>query len=124
MLKMRIVEDKQEIVRFAENYGVPTDRDLHLYVAENRGALLGVCFYRFTEDGMEILSVDAQGDTALYDGLIRAAMSALFDCENDRVDFAETMDRDMLEACGFVTKDELCIKSANVFFETCKKCKN
>jgi hypothetical protein len=124
MLKMRIVTDRQELSSFAEKYGVDEVEGLCLYLAENRGEPLGVCFYRFIEEGMEILYADAGGDAALFDGLIRAAMAALFDRENDRVLFAETMDRQLLKEYRFITGDKLCIKSANEFFQTCKNCKN
>ena len=124
MLKMRVVTDKQELDSFASQYNVEQQEDLCLYLAENRGEPLGVCFYRFTKEGMKILFADAGGDDALVDGLIRAAMAALFDRENDHVEFSEKMDLPLLRALHFLDEDCLCIKSANVFFETCKKCKN
>lgn len=124
MLKMKIVMDKQEVFSWAKIYKIPESDELGLYLAENRGEVLGVCFYCLTDYGMKILMVDTKGDTALFDGLIRAAMALLFDHEKDRVEFSKNMDLQLLRQLRFVQENNLCIKSANVFFETCKNCKN
>ncbi len=124
MLKMRTVTNENERESFAKIYGLEKEKGLNLYLAENRGEVLGVCFYRFIDEGMEILYADADDDDALFDGLIRAAMAALFDCEKDKVVFSKAIDRQTLQKYRFITGDELCIKSANVFFQTCKNCKN
>ena len=124
MLTMRIVTDSEEISAFAEQFGVNVSEGVCLYLAENRGTVLGGCFYRFNEEGMEILFADTEGDIPLFDGLIRAAMAALFDQEKDKVVFADSMDKELLKNCRFIEGDECCINSANVFFDTHKNCKN
>ena len=124
MITMRVVKDPKETERFAAEYGVEPEAGLCLYLAENRGESIGVCFYRFTDFGMKILLAETDGDLTLFDGLIRATMAALFDREEDRVEFDGRMDREALRSCRFVTGDEMWIASANHFFETCKNCKN
>jgi len=124
MLTMRIVTDPAELSAFAETFQVSIDEGVCLYLAENRGTVLGGCFYRFNEEGMEILFADTYGDVPLFDGLIRASMAALFDREQDKVIFADSMNRELLKSCRFIEDDELCIHSANTFFETHKNCKN
>lgn len=124
MLELKKITDKQKAAALAEKYSLRPEGDLLAYIAENRGEMLGACFYRPTVEGMEIVFAETQGDIPLFDGLLRAAMAFLFDKENDAVVFGPDMDFDMLRAARFVKEDEDRIKSANVFFETCKKCKN
>ena len=126
MLKMVPVSNREQICSCADSFGfkLPEDVEVLLYIADQRGECLGCCFYRMVPDGLEILYADAKGDDALFDGLIRACMAGLMDCENDTVYFSPEMDRPLLEKWRFVQNDSLCIKSANAFFQTCKNCKN
>ena len=124
MIQMRVVQTAAEVNRFAESCHVTPEPGLCLYLAENRGETVGVCFYRFTDFGMRILAVDTGDDLPLFDGIIRTTMAALFDREDDRVEFAEQVNREALVACRFVGEGEMAIPSANHFFETCKNCKN
>lgn len=124
MLKLMPVTDREVLKRYAIEYGVPVDESLCLTIADQRGECLGVCFYHFTPEGMQIEFADADGDDALFDGLLRASMAALMDKPEDMVTFSDRMDRELLRAWNFLKDEEVCVKSANAFFETCKKCKN
>lgn len=124
MLKLMPVTDREALERYAAAYNVPVDEGLCLTIADQRGECLGVCFYHFTPEGMQIEYADANGDGDLFDGLLRASMAALMDKPEDTVTFSDRVDHELLRAWSFLKEGEVCVKSANAFFETCKKCKN
>lgn len=124
MLQMLPVTDKPVLEQYAAEYGLAAEDSLRLYVADQRGECLGVCFYRFVPEGMEILLVDTKGDGVLFDGILRAVMAALMGREADTVLFSGRVDPVLLREWGFLSGGMDCVKSANTFFETCKKCKN
>jgi len=51
MLTMRIVTDPAELSAFAETFQVSIDEGVCLYLAENRGTVLGGCFTASTKRG-------------------------------------------------------------------------
>ena len=73
---------------------------------------------------MQIEYADANGDGDLFDGLLRASMAALMDKPEDTVTFSDRVDHELLWRMELSQRRGSLCKSANAFFETCKKCKN
>ena len=119
-----VIEEPETVEEEAARHGVIYEEGLCVYRAENGEETLGVCFFQPFPDGMRIVYIDAKEDVLIFDGLVRAAMSQLFDCKNDRVVFSDEIDSTFLHECRFITGNERRIESANKFFESCKKCKN
>ena len=94
MLKLMPVTDREALELYAAVYNVPVDEGLCLTIADQRGECLGVCFYHFTPEGMQIEYADANGDGDLFDGLLRASMAALMDKPEDTVTFSDRVDHE------------------------------
>ena len=123
MLTMKVLEDAAAVKEYAARDAIPYEDGLCIYLAENRGEELGICYYIRRDYGMEILHADAGDDLFLLDGVVRSAMSKLFDMEKDMVSFDNCKNLDQLRSLDVLDADKTVIESANTFFETHKNCK-
>ena len=119
MLYIRPFTSEDNLPEFLEAYHAGS----LAYLAFAGKERVGHIFYRKEGEGLLIEQVESGGDTALFDGLIRAVCDAAAQSGLDRVRFAPGVSRETLAALGVPLDEKGVLTGLSAFLHNCSHCK-
>lgn len=102
MIEIKLA-DNGTITEICNKRGVAVSHGLCVYVAKERGEMLGCCGFRFDKDAGEIVFADVEDQSLIMieDGLLRAALFFMFEKGVLKAECINNVETKMLTGLGF-----------------------
>ena len=120
MLTLKPTNDPALIKDLCEKNGLQFSENIKAFIAENNG-ICGYSLYYIKSNFVLVEIVDVFGDTALFDGIIRAVLNSAFLNGINIAKFENSVDEKLLYKFNFITKSDNKINSIEAFLSGCKK---
>ena len=108
----------------AQKAGINETEGLRCVRADHGDKPLGYILFRQIGDTVHIEAIDCQGDSPLFDGLVRSVLFTYLDSPVDKACFSDAVDEKLLREWRFIADDTKCISSIDDFMTNCKNCKS